>query len=312
MMDGFHVRADPELRAGLAYSDALPPPTTIEELIVFRDRARVLAAPFDESVFPVVRREHSGPGFDLWTYTPLGEPPFPALYWLHGGGMIAGSLQADQPYCTQLAAATGCVVIAANYRLAPEHPHPTPSEDAYAGLEWTVDHSGELGIDPHRLAVGGSSAGGGLAAAVALMARDRNGPTITFQYLMYPMLDDRQTSGSSIEFSGIPTWSRERNSFAWRCLLGDEAGSPTVSPYAAPGRVTDHADLPPALVQVGELDLFRDEDISYASCLMQAGVPVELHVYPGAYHGFELVAPDAAISRRALRDRNEALIRALC
>lgn len=310
-MDAFRARVDPELIGGLAFSDGLRPPSTAEELVAFRTRALALLPAFDASAFPVQRREHLGPDCALWSYTPPGDGPFAAIYWIHGGGMIAGSLQADQPYCTALAAATGCVVVAVDYRLAPEHPHPMPVEDAYAGLAWTVGRSAELRIDPNRLAIGGSSAGGGIAAAVTLMARDRGGPALRFQYLMYPMLDDAQRSPSSVEFSGIPTWSRERNTFAWRCLLGDSAGGEEVSPYAAPARAADVAGLPPALIQVGELDLFRDEDISYASRLLQAGVPAELHVYPGAFHGFELVGPGAAVSRQALQDRNRALARAL-
>ncbi|GAB3550416.1 alpha/beta hydrolase [Arthrobacter tumbae] len=306
----FHTRVDPELVGGLAYSNALPPPTTVEELVRFRSRAAELVPPFDESATSVILRKHDGP-VPLWSYTPPGEGPFPAIYWIHGGGMISGSLPADQPYCTALAEATGCVVIAVDYRLAPEYPHPVPVEDSYAGLEWAVAHAAELRIDPRRLAVGGSSAGGGIAASVALAARDRGGPALAFQYLMYPMLDDTQTSPSSREFSGIPTWSRERNAFAWDCLLGSSDGSATGSPYAAPARALDLAGLPPAMIQVGELDLFRDEDVEYALRLLQGGVPTELHLYPGAYHGFELVAPDASVSRQALSDRNRALIRAL-
>lgn len=309
-MDAFHARVDPGLIGGLAFSKALPPPTTVEELVAFRARAAELLAPFDASASNVQRREHEGPGFELWSYAPPGDGPFPAIYWIHGGGMIAGSLQADEPYCTALAAATRSVVVAVDYRLAPENPHPTPVEDAYAGLIWTASRADLLGVDPDRMAIGGSSAGGGLAAAATLMARDRGGPPLCFQYLMYPMLDDRQESPSSVEFSGIPTWSRERNCFAWQCLLGDTAGGKDVSQYAAPARATDLSGLPPALIQVGELDLFRDEDISYASRLMQSGVPAELHVYPGAYHGFELVTPGAVTSRQAIHDRNRAFIRA--
>lgn len=306
----FLSRVDPELVEGLVYSDTLPPPTTVDELVRFRSLAAELIPPFDASVSPVILREHAGP-VPLWSYTPPGEGPFPAIYWIHGGGMISGTLRADQPYCTALAEATGCVVIAVDYRLAPEHPHPVPVEDCYAGLEWVGGHSSELGIESHRLAIGGSSAGGGIAAAVALMARDRGGPALAFQYLMYPMLDAAQTSPSSLEFSGIPTWSRERNAFAWQCLLGSSNGSDDVCHYASPTQAQDLTGLPPAMIQVGELDLFRDEDVTYASRLLHAGVPTELHVYPGAYHGFELVAPAAGISRQALEDRNRALIRAL-
>ncbi|NJC23882.1 acetyl esterase/lipase [Arthrobacter pigmenti] len=311
MTDAFLARVAPELLDGLAYSGALPPPSTVEELATFRARAAALIPPFNETASRVRRREHDGPGIALWSYTPPGDGPFPAVYWIHGGGMISGSLRADQPYCTALAEDTKCVVIAVDYRLAPENPHPTPVEDAYAGLEWVISHQAELRIDAERLAIGGSSAGGGIAAAVTLMARDRGGPQLAFQYLMYPMLDDVQDPRAGIEFAEIPTWSTERNRFAWRCLLGSSLGSAEVSSYAAPARATDLRGLPRALIQVGELDLFRDEDISYAARLLQAGVPTELHVYPGAYHGFELVAPHAHLSRQALEDRNRAFTRAL-
>ncbi|GAA2173075.1 alpha/beta hydrolase [Arthrobacter parietis] len=306
----FQARVDPELLGGLAYSKALPPPTTVEELVRFRCRAAELVPAFDQSATSVMLLKHDGP-VPLWSYTPPGGGPFAAIYWIHGGGMISGSLRADQPYCTALAEATGCVVIAVEYRLAPEYPHPVPVEDSYAGLEWAVAHSAELRIDPQRLAIGGSSAGGGIAASVALAARDRGGPQLAFQYLMYPMLDDAQISPSSREFAGIPTWSRERNAFAWQCLLGSSAGSASGSPYAAPAQAADLAGLPPAMIQVGELDLFRDEDVEYASRLLQAGVPTELHLYPGAYHGFELVSPEASVSRQAMADRNRALVRIL-
>lgn len=310
-MENFLNRVDSELLPGLSRPGITPGPTTPEELVLFRSRIIDALPPFDASTSPVVRTIHHGPGIALWSYTAQQDTLSPAIYWLHGGGMIAGGLLADEAYCTALAEGTGCVVVAADYRLAPEHPHPTPVEDAYAGLEWMVTNASMLGIDPHRIAVGGSSAGGGLAAALALMARDRGGPAIAFQYLMYPMLDDRQESPSSVEFTAIPTWSRERNEFAWRCLLGEAAGTDDVSPYAAPSRAEDLTRLPPALIQVGELDLFRDENIAYATRLLQAGIPTELQVYPGAYHGFESVNPTASMSIHALETRNAAVIRAL-
>lgn len=308
-MTSFLERVDRELVAGLAYSGVLPPPRTVTELVEFRVRAVGLIAPFDAGATEVVQREHTGPGIRLWSYTPKGDGPFPVIYWVHGGGMISGSLLADRPYCTALAEQTACVVVAVDYRLAPENPHPTPVEDSYAGLEWTVANAAALNVDPGRLAVAGSSAGGGIAAALALMARDRGGPEVAFQYLMYPMLDDSQTSPSSREFTDIPTWSRERNAFAWECLLG--SADRTDCPYASPALAEDLSGLPPAMIQVGELDLFRDEDIAYASRLLQAGVPTELHVYPGAYHGFELVVPEASLSRQSYEDRNRALVAAL-
>jgi len=194
--------------------------------------------------------------------------------------------------------------------LAPENPHPAPVEDCYAGLVWTTVHAGELGIDATRLAVGGGSAGGGLAAGTALLARDRGGPALCYQMLIYPMLDDRNTTPSSYEITDVGIWDRATNLNGWQALLGDQAGTEGVSPYAAPARATDLAGLPAAYLDVGTADLFRDEDIDYAQRLMQAGVPVELHVYPGAYHAFEF-ALKARLTQTAHSLRMAALKQAL-
>ena len=184
--------------------------------------------------------------------------------------------------------------------------------DCYAGLQWTVANAAELNIDPTRIAVGGESAGGGLSAGTCLFARDRGGPEIAFQYLIYPMLDDTNTTPSSLEFAdGWPGWPREMNLVAWDAYLGDASGSDAVSPYAAPTRATDLSNLPPAYIDVGVLEVFRDEDIDYANRLMQAGVPVELHVYPGVFHGWELATPTAAVTQIATANRRAAMKRAL-
>lgn len=166
-------------------------------------------------------------------------------------------------------------------------------------------------MDAARIAVGGSSAGGGLAAATALLARDRNGPGLCFQLLIYPMLDDRNATASSLEFDDILSWSRHHNLSGWTALLGEDPGGENVSEYAAPARASDRSGLPPAIIQVGELDVFRDEDIAYASALLRAGVATELHVYPRAYHGFNVHAPEATVSRRMTADTLAALVRAL-
>ena len=210
-------------------------------------------------------------------------------------------------YAVQL----GCVVVSVEYRLAPEHPHPAPVEDCYAGLVWTAKNAAELGIDPDRLAVGGLSAGGGLAAGTVLLARDRGGPALAFQLLVCPMLDDRNVTPSSHEFAEAVVWNRAANLFGWTALLGDAAGTDEVSPYAAPARATDLSGLPPAYIDVGELEVFRDECVDYAQRLVQAGVSTEFHLYPGAFHGFDGMIPDAEISRRAAAERVVALRRAL-
>lgn len=235
----------------------------------------------------------------------------PAIYWIHGGGMIMGGLDGDNVRLSEYVQQLGCVAISVDYRLAPENPHPAPVEDCYAGLVWTATHAGELGIDPARIIIGGASAGGGLAAATSLLTRDRGGPSPIFQFLIYPMLDDRNITPSSHEILDVGVWDRATNIGGWQALLGEQAGSEGVSPYAAPARATDLSGLPPAFIDVGTADLFRDEDIEYAQRLMAAGVPAELHIYPGAFHGFEAVAPTAQLTESARALRLAALQRAL-
>ena len=305
-MGPFLARVDPELQPGLEYSFSFPPPTSLAELAAFRRNAE---APAGTAAVPGVSvRDHAADGVALRVFTPSGPGPHPAIYWIHGGGMIAGNVELDTPYCAALCARTAAVVVAVEYRLAPEHPFPAPLEDVAAGLAWLFAAAEALSVDPARVAVAGSSAGGGLAAALTLRNRDAGGPELAFAYLMYPMLDPSHTSASAREFDAIPTWNRAHSEFAWNCYLG---GTPAASPYAAPALARDLSGLPPTLIQTGELDLFRDEDISYASRLLQAGVPTELHVYPGAYHGFELNCPDSAVGSQCLCDRDRALVRAL-
>jgi acetyl esterase/lipase len=189
-----------------------------------------------------------------------------------------------------------------DYRTAPEFPHPVPVQDCFAALVWLVDHAAELGVDPARVAVMGDSAGGGLAAAVCLMARERGGPAVALQVLVYPMLDDRTTVPDP-ELAQFATWTYDDNATGWGALLGDGLGGDGVSAYAAPARMTDLSLLPPTYIDVGDLDIFRDEDIAYARRLAAAGVPTELHVHPGCPHAFEGLAPNAAVSRRAIADR---------
>jgi len=220
--------------------------------------------------------------------------------------MICGSVAAFAPVARGHVQATGVPFLAVDYRLAPEHPHPTPVDDCFAGLRWLHDNCGMLGIDPGRIAVMGESAGGGLAAAVALLARDR-GLALAQQLLVYPMLDDRNTVPDPALEPFAAAWSYENNALGWEALLGEAPGGPEVSPYAAPARATDLADVAPAYVEVGALDIFRDEDIEYARRLARAAVPVELHVHPGAPHAFEMMAPESGVARRAVDDRRRVL-----
>lgn len=241
----------------------------------------------------------------LWWYQRSGEQPGSAALYLHGGGMIFGLEHIGRIYdlaVRDYVAASGVPMLVVDYRVAPEHPHPTPVEDCYAALRWLATNPASLGVDPARLAVIGDSAGGGLAAAVCLLARDRGGPAIAQQILIYPMLDDRAATPDS---SLLPylTWTYDDNVTGWGALLGADAGSESVSPYAAPARATDLSGLPDTYLDVGDLDIFRSEDISYATRLADAGVPTELHVYPGCPHAFEALAPSAGVSKRTLSDR---------
>ena len=322
-MATFEERIDPELVPGLEVYRMLgftEPRLEGDVISVMREKLAELRAFAGTQMPPndrVTRSDHlaSGPegarDVPVRLYRPAGATgPLPCLVWIHGGGMIIGDIDGDDFTCDALAEAVGCLVISVGYRLAPEHPHPAPVEDCFAALRWAAASATELGLDPARIAVGGGSAGAGLAAGTALLARDRQGLALVFQLLVYPMLDDRNITPSSREFSGVLSWSREHNLSGWSALLGDAAGGEGVSIYAAPARATDLSGLPPALIQVGELDLFRDEDIDYATRLLQAGVSTELEVYPGAYHGFDNLNPESSASQRAIATRVHALKRA--
>lgn len=234
----------------------------------------------------------------------------PGIYWIHGGGMIMGD-RFGAGDALDLAQSSGAVVVSPEYRLAPENPSPAPIDDCYAGLLWFAEHARELGVDPERLILAGGSAGGGLAAATVLRIRDEGGPTLAGLILLSPMLDDRMTSVSSRQFLGGVPWTRMSNEFGWQCLLGDRAGGDDVSIYEAPGRAEDLAGLPPTFVDVGSADLFRDETVSFASRIWACGGSAELHVWPGGYHGFELMAPTSTLAVTAVAARERWLDRLL-
>lgn len=206
------------------------------------------------------------------------------VLWIHGGGMVLGSPQQDARLCRRLADELDAVVVAPRYRLAPEHPFPTPFEDCYAGLQWLAALP-EMTDVP--LVVAGASAGGGLAAGVVLAARDRGEATVTKQVLVYPMLDDRTAATDDPKDEDRRVWNNRANAFGWGAYLPVAPGSAEVSPYAAPARATDLAGLPPTWIGVGTTDLFHDEDVQYAERLKAAGVPTELEIVPGAFHGFD-------------------------
>ncbi len=252
------------------------------------------------------------PAVRVRVYRPeVQSSQLPALLWIHGGGYVMGDIEQDDRLMKQLVKRIGCVAVSVDYRLAPEHPFPAPVEDCYAGLKWLFGHADELGVDPARIALGGASGGGGLAAGLALMARDRGEVKVAFQLLIYPMIDDRNVTPASYAITDPRMWNRESNRQGWKAYLGRDGGGTDVSPYAAASRATDLRNLPPAYIPVGALDLFVDENIEYAQRLIQAGVPTELHVYPGAFHGFDMFAPSAAVSKQFKADRESALKRAL-
>ncbi|MFG2623975.1 alpha/beta hydrolase [Streptomyces sp. NPDC048473] len=322
-------RIDPQVHQGLQGLHALTGPGGLinfdiprqRELYEEMNRAALAALPPNDRVQyedRTVPGPADGPEVNVRIYRPTtstdtgtGTNALPGILYIHGGGMITGSIRTDHRQVLPLVEAVNAVVVSVEYRLAPEHPDPAPVEDCYAALLWMSRNASELGVDPGRLALYGGSAGGGLAAGVALLARDRGGPHLAFQMLPYPMLDDRNTTPSSHEITDIGIWDRAANLQGWQSLLGNRLGTDHVSPYAAPARAEDLSGLPPTYLDVGDLDLFRDEDITYANRLMQSGVPVELHVYPGGIHASELLAPDAELSTRITHYRTTALNRAL-
>ncbi|MEJ7649781.1 MAG: alpha/beta hydrolase [Nakamurella sp.] len=241
-----------------------------------------------------------GAELELRLYRPA-QPSGSAALYVHGGGMIAGSVEIYDPIIRSYVQASGVPLVAVDYRLAPEFPHPTPVEDCFAALRWLVDHAADLGADPERIGVIGDSAGGGLSAGLALLARDRGVP-VARQILIYPMLDDRNTSPDP-RIAPFAVWTYDDNITGWGSLLGDAAGGDDVPPSAAPARAGSLRGLAPAYVEVGQLDIFAEEDVTYARRLMAAGVPTELHVHPGCPHAFEAFAPDSAVARRAVADR---------
>ncbi|MFC3983267.1 alpha/beta hydrolase [Streptosporangium jomthongense] len=309
------VPFDPELGQLLAAmrGDSPPQPLNAETLSASRAGLEAMAQPAavvigDRPVEAEERTIPGRPGAPDLAVTILRPkervPGAPGLYNMHGGGLVMGDRHMDTPRLVDMVVEFGFVVVNVEYRLAPENPGTGPAEDCYAGLLWTADHAEELGYDPERLIVMGGSAGGNLAAAMSLMARDRKGPKLAGQLLLVPMLDDRNESVSTHQYDGIGTWDRAANLFAWKSVLGDGVGGPDVSPYAAPARATDLSGLPPAYIELGSAELFRDESVEYASRIWAAGGEAELHVWNGGFHGFEMYFPDSGLGRDALRTRD--------
>ncbi|WP_030670090.1 alpha/beta hydrolase [Streptomyces sp. NRRL B-1347] len=244
------------------------------------------------------------PGVPVRIYRPHGARG--AVVWMHGGGWVMGDVDTEHPWASRIAESSGETVVSVGYRLAPEHPHPAALDDTYAVLNWVVEHAADLGVDPERIAVGGHSAGAGLAAAVALRARDRQGPAIRFQLLNQPGLDDRQATWSARQFTDTPWMTRGKVTEAWRHYLGGAEATP----YAAPSRADDVTGLPPAYIATAEFCPNRDEGIEYALRLLRAGVPVELHQWAGTFHGSQALL-SADVSQRQNAELGAALRRGL-
>ena len=313
---------DPELVPVLEAVRQGIPPFSAEILPLIRQQSAdgfPGMEPADLTVGGAVRVEErqvpgpeGAPDITLLILSPTVEgPPRPVIYHIHGGGMVIGNrVFGVEAFLPHVADGTA-VVVSVEYRLAPEHPDPAPVEDCYAGLVWTAKNAADLGIDPEHLMIAGASAGGGLAAGTALLARDRSFPKLSHQILICPMLDDRFETHSSRMLDDEGVWDREANLFGWTALLGERRGGPDVSPYAAPARAEDLTGLPRTYIDTGSTETFRDETLTYARRLSEAGVSVDLHMWGGGFHGFDMMAGHAAVSRASIATRDEFVRRAL-
>ncbi|GAA3388277.1 alpha/beta hydrolase [Cryptosporangium minutisporangium] len=307
-MSVFH----PDLKAGRF----IPRFSTGPRLTRLMNRAQFKPGPLpDELVAEEVEAPGppGAPAVRLQVYRPRDlTSPAPALLWIHGGGMISGSNLQDETTNIAFARALGITVVSVTYRLAPQHPAPAAVEDAYAALRWLVASAGERLVDADRIAIGGASAGGGIAAALAQYALDQGEIRPAFQLLIYPMLDDRTVVRTDLDTTNVRVWTPGSNRYGWTSYLGGLApGDPGVSSYAAPARREDLSGLPPAWIGVGDLDLFLDEDTRYAERLRASGVPCELHVVPGAFHGFDALFRRKNVSKEFWRVQARALRAAL-
>ncbi|WP_040167805.1 alpha/beta hydrolase [Microbacterium gorillae] len=311
---------DPELEAALAVIGETMPPTLTPEMIPALREGMAAGTPQTMALIAergFVTRDVTIPGHDgddivVSVIEKEGRTGTgPGFFHTHGGGMIIGDRWGGVGGFLDWAERYNGVIVTVEYRLAPEFPDPYPVEDCYAGLVWTAAHTDELGIDPSRLLIGGASAGGGLAAGTALLARDRSGPALVGQLLIYPMLDDRDESVSTRQIDGVGVWDRGANVTGWSALLGERCGGGDVSIYAAPARATDLSGLPPAFIDVGSAEVFRDEDVAYATALWAAGVQAELHVFAGGFHGFDNFVPQAAVSQAMFAARDNWITRLL-
>ncbi|MBN3827738.1 alpha/beta hydrolase [Burkholderia sp. Ac-20384] len=310
-MDTLHL-VDREIRPLLVAW----PTVTLSADTLAQSRERVLPLPPPDLVGSTLERRAvpgpaGAPDVPVLVYLPeAAARPLPAIVHMHGGGYVRGAAKDLETVHRSVVTQLGCALISIDYRLAPETVFPGAIEDCYAALAWVFRQADALGIDAARIGVAGESAGGGLAAALALLARDRGEYRLAFQHLIYPMLEDRTCTRAPHPHAGEFVWHAANNRFGWSALLGHAPGVDGVSPYAAAARATQLAGLPPAFLSVGSLDLFLDENLDYAQRLLRAGVPTELHVLPGGVHGFDIV-PGARVAEAARRLSHDALRRFL-
>ncbi|MGG2937954.1 alpha/beta hydrolase [Bacillus pacificus] len=268
--------------------------------------AQILPDPVVDDSLSLTDKVIEGPDANplgLRIYRPKSnDESLPALLWIHGGGYILGAVNENDVLCMKFAKEVGCMVVSVDYRLAPEHPYPAAIEDCYAALKWIADNAESLNIDSNRIGVAGPSGGGGLTAALTLLARDRKYPSICFQMPLYPMIDDRNNTPSANEIKEGFIWNQKSNEAAWKMYLGKLHGTDQIPAYAAAARAEDYRNLPRTYTCVGQLDPFRSETLAYVTKLAEAGVDVEFHLYPGAYHGFEMLHTDADIAIHAWND----------
>lgn len=306
------VPYDPALEPGLAFFLDLVERIPLREhsIIANREHFTTIIPPMESQVEGrdvtfenrFVPGPAGAPDVEVTIVRPAGHTASaeaPAVLGIHGGGYVLGTRFFGTGELIDLAEKYGAVGVAVEYRLAPEHEAPAAAEDCYAALVWLAENAAELGIDPARIAVSGTSAGGGLTAAVALMARDRGGPQLVGQLANCPMIDDRNNTVSSWQYDGIGAWDRNNNDTGWNAYAGAARGTSAVHPYQAPARAEDLSGLAPAFLEVGSAEVFRDETIAYANRIWAAGGQAELHVWSGAYHGFSGFSPDATVSQAA-------------
>ena len=297
------ARLDPELEP---FAASFPPADLTDPTVARRGLARLAAAAPAPDVSGLEIEDRSvpaGPDVPVRIYRPHNARG--AIVWLHGGGFVMGDLETEHPWAAEVARRSGALVISVGYRLAPEHRFPAALDDAYAVLAWGAEHTSGLGVEAGGIAVGGHAAGAGLAAALALRARDQNGPSIRFQLLNQPELDDRQETWSASRFTTTPFMTRAKVAASWRHYLG----LVPASPYAAPARAEDLSGLPPAYIACAEFDPNRDEAIAYAQRLLESDVSVELHQWPGTFHGSQAIR-SAGVSERQLDELGRVLWRA--